>query len=788
MQFQLSMKLFFVLTLITVAVMSAFIGLRYYWVSDQRQLELHDRAVEVAQRVADSVKPSIWNIHISSFNRHYPSEVASVIIDAELASDFVTAINVYGNFGHLHLGREKNERGQLVDIKSPYNRAVNSPHEVHIHQAIREGTMTIGSVEVVYSRLSLKSALYSGLLLELAQVAVVSTLFVALLYWSLRQSLIRPVRSLQVARQTLDAITEGVVMTDGSFKVIEVNRAFTQLTGYSTLDLYGKRPQLKLAERSAGTTLWQQLRELKQWSGEVAVRRRGACSFPARLNFNEVWHDGNKVCHVGVITDISAQKASEIELERMAYFDALTALPNRTNFLKTLEHEIQLAQRHSRSLGLLYIDLDNFKWINDRHGHTVGDQYLESIAKRFKKRVRNTDFIFRLGGDEFTAIATDVCDEASLQHLAKDLIEMTNDILLLEGNRIHGGASIGIALYPRDAGNAESLIKRSDAAMYRAKELGRNQLVFFSADLESERKNTRELEEALRRGLIRDELVVYFQPKILYQTGTDTTGKVHSEAISSSRVQGAEVLLRWFRPGHSIVNPFDFIPVAEQSDLIVDIGYWVIRAACAQLARWQHTSLETISLAVNLSPRQLSHDDLVVRLCDTIAEFGVDPSLLELEITESAVIENVEQSVEVLNQLKQLGVTIAMDDFGTGFSSLSYLKRLPIDVLKIDRSFINDLPNDDDDAVIVNAIFSMARAMNIRVVAEGIENYAQLQFLLRQGCECSQGFFHSRPLPAADFERWVGLFKIRIEKALSESSAGQISGRYGISPALTGGS
>jgi len=787
MQFRLSIKLFFLLTTITALVMSAFIGLRYYMVSSQLKLELEGRAEEAALRVAESVSPSIWNIHQKLADGHYSSEVALAILDAEMASELVTAISIYGNFGHLYLGRYKQLDGQLVSIDDKLDSRLADLRHYRIRQPIKSGSMTIGAVEVIYSIDSIESAINSGLLLELLQVAVVSMLVIGLLYWSLRQSLLLPIQSLQVARQSLNALSEGVILTNSDFNVIDMNAAYEEMTGYRKDELMGRRPMIKLMERSVDKTVWQQLRSGPQWSGEVVVRRKGKLSFPAKLNFNEVWHGGKLVCHVGIITNISMQKESENQLQRMAYFDSLTSLPNRPHFIKTLEHEIQVARRQDRSMGLLFIDLDNFKWINDHHGHAMGDKYLENVAGRLRKRVRNTDFIFRLGGDEFTTIATDICDEASLSILARDLIAVAAETIKLDGHKLSCGASIGIALYPRDADNAEQLIQRADTAMYQAKQDGGDQLVFFSSELENTRRSNRETDEALRQALPKNELMIYFQPKVHYVT-SPPNGNVGGRDIASSRVQGAEALLRWFRPGYSILNPKDFIPIAEQSDLIVDIGHWVIRAACQQLARWKKTSLGALTIAVNLSPRQLRHDDFVGRLADTILEFGVNPAQLELEVTESAVIENIDQSVDTLNQLKRLGVTIAMDDFGTGFSSLSYLKQLPIDVIKIDRSFINDLPNDDDDVVIVNAIFSMARAMNIKVVAEGIENYAQLQFLLGQGCQCSQGFFHSRPLPAADFERWVGLFNMRIEKALSDSDSGPFHGRVGISPALTGGS
>jgi len=781
MQYKLSIRLLGTLTVITVSVMAVFIGLRYYLLSEKLRLELEHRAMEVAERVAESVTPSILSTHRGNEETRFSSSVASAILDAEMASDLVIAISVFSNFGQLYAGRFKRADGELAAVDRLLNMQMASLHPYRIQQPIHKGAMTIGTVEVIYNIDSIQPALHSALVLEVLQAAVVSMLFIGLLYWALRESLILPMETLQVARQTLDSIQEGVVLTDRDFRIIDINAAFETLTGFSKDEVVGQRPPIRHCDRSSKSTIWKELRANSCWSGEVVVGRRAKLSFPAWLSFNEVWHADKLVCHVGVLRDISDKKEAELQLQRMAYFDALTALPNRSRFLQSLDHEIQVASRHKRALGLLFIDLDNFKWVNDNFGHEIGDRYLESVAKKIQNRIRKTDVVFRLGGDEFTTIVSDFSNETSLEILAKDLIEIISQPVEIERCRISAGASIGIALYPRDADDAEQLIKHADTAMYQAKELGRNNSVFFSSELEQKKRNARQMDEALRRAIAGDELVLYFQPKVQYQTQLEENGG-RERNIVSSQVQGAEVLLRWFRPGHDIIEPAAFIPIAEQSDLIVEVGEWVLQAACRQLAAWQGTPLADLSLAVNISARQLNKEDFVERLGRILHQCHADPRKLELEITESAVIENIEQSVSRLKKIKALGVRIAMDDFGTGFSSLSYLKQLPIDVIKIDRSFVNDLPNDDDDVVIVNAIFSMSKAMRINVVAEGIENYAQLQFLLSQGCESSQGFFHSRPLPKADFEHWVSIYKLRIDRALTVAEGKT----QGVSPALMG--
>ncbi len=624
-----------------------------------------------------------------------------------------------------------------------------------------------------------------ALALEVLQALVVGSLFFGLLFVFFRESLAQPMKSMEVARQTLDSIADAVIVTDEYYQIVDVNAAFEVLTGFSKEEVLGTRPDIKASEHCGDEPFWQEIQESSQWSGEIVVRRKEQLSFSAWLKFNKVWYEDGLACYVGVISDITEKKQAERQLQRMAYFDSLTSLPNRSHFIHTLEYEINVAERHSRSLGVLFLDLDNFKWVNDRYGHQLGDRYLECIASKFQARARKTDFVFRMGGDEFTFIINDLGDEEALDVLANDLIAIGKAPIKLDKYRIRGSASIGIAVYPRDAGDAQTLIKQADTAMYQAKEQG-NSVVFFSPELEQRRKNTRETEDALRRAITKDELVLFFQPKIHYKTRV-ADGNADGVEVLSSRVLGAEALLRWFRSGHDIINPASFIGVAEQSHLILDIGEWVLEKACKQLSLWQTSPLHNLTLAVNLSPSHLNSGDCVQSLAEKIARYNIDPEKLQLEITESAVIENISHSVDILNQLKGLGVSIAMDDFGTGFSSLSYLKQLPIDVIKIDRSFVNELPNDEDDVVIVNAIFSISKAMNIAVVAEGIENYAQLQFLLAQGCEYSQGYYHSRPLPRADFEHWVSIYRLRMEKALADLNQGQRQ-TGGMSPAILRGS
>lgn len=760
MKYKFSVKLFFVLTAITVIVMGLFIGVRYHYMSQQLNSQLEGRANEVAVRVAESVSPSIWQIYQKSHDRKFSSDVASAILDAEMASEFIFAINVYGNFGHLYLGRIKQDDGTLVEYTKAHSILFKGQYNYRIQRPVKINTMTIGAVEVIYSVRSVDKAISQGLLLEFLQILVVSTLFIGLLYWALRKSLILPMQSLQISRQTLDSLTEAVVLVDKNHNIIDVNNAFEKITGFDKSSVLGKRPIIKLPDCNSSETVWRDIECNKNWSGEISIYRKGKGEFPAWVNITEVRHGSKLVCRVGVFRDITEKKNTENQLRQMAYFDSLTKLPNRTFFVEKLDNEIDLARVRKRRLGLMFIDLDNFKWINDRYGHGVGDKYLMIIAGLLKNRVRKSDYIFRLGGDEFTIIATNIKDEQSLVLLANDIIKIASSDVEIEGKVITSGASVGVAFFPNDASSAELLIKHADAAMYQAKEAGRNQVCFFSHELEQKRQNNHDIEEALHRALEKGEFELYFQPKVSLNGPLVNCG----HDIRKYQVVGAEALIRWRDSKNNLIEPDGFISIAEQSDMINDIGCWVVEAACKQLALWQNTQYKDLVLAINLSARQLKNKDLRNHLQGAIARYNLDPKLIELEVTESSVIENIEKSIVILKDLKSLGVTIAMDDFGTGFSSLSYLKLLPIDVLKIDRTFISGLPDDGDDVVIVKAIFSMAEAMNLNVVAEGIETSQQMEFLVDTGCQYSQGYHFSKPLPLEDFEEWVGEVSFALPK------------------------
>ena len=438
----------------------------------------------------------------------------------------------------------------------------------------------------------------------------------------------------------------------------------------------------------------------------------------------------------GIARDVTHTRRAEERIRRLAHFDELTGLPNRTMFMHTLQRAFSLAQRRGKQFALFFIDLDRFKNINDSLGHEAGDRLLQDVARRLRNNLRESDTVARLGGDEFVVLVEDCADPRELNAIAQNILNAVGRPYTLSGREYHVTGSIGISTYPADGLDPASLLKNADIAMYLAKDRGKNNFQFYSAQQNAHSFERLALESALRHALERREFVLHYQPKIDMRT---------------NRIIGVEALLRWNHPDLGVVAPNQFIPLAEETGLIVPIGRWVLRTACAQSAAWRSDGLPGVRIAVNLSARQFSDDALIADIGDALAEAALAPEGLELEITESMVMQNPERAVSTLSRLRELGISVSIDDFGTGYSSLGYLKRFPIDNVKIDRSFIKDLPHDSDDAAITRAVIAMAQSLRIRVVAEGVETREQLEFLREHECDECQGYFVSRPLPPSEF-------------------------------------
>ena len=486
-----------------------------------------------------------------------------------------------------------------------------------------------------------------------------------------------------------------------------------------------------------------------QW--ETLAQRADRSEFPVELTVSETLLDGTQQ-FILILRDISDRRQTQARLSFLANFDSLTGLPNRVLFRDRLEQAMARARRSREPMALMFLDLDHFKVINDSLGHEVGDMLLRQVAELLKGCLRSVDSVARaeagetftvsrLGGDEFTVIAEHLSSPEDAAHIARRILDALESPIHLLEHELHVSASIGISMYPSDDTDQDGLVRHTDMAMYRAKAMGRGTFCFFSEEMSAEVAARLLLESQLRRALERQEFVLHYQPKACLKTGA---------------VTGVEALIRWHAPGRGLVPPDRFIRVLEDSGLILPVGAWAIRTACAELATWDRAGLPPLSLAVNLSARQFRQPYLARFIEDALSEAGINPKRLEIELTESMLMEDNEATNGVLAALAAMGVRVAMDDFGTGHSSLSYLKRFDIDTLKIDRSFVSELPHDPEDLAIATAIVAMGHSLHMKVVAEGVETQAQAQCLRELGCDEMQGYLLSRPIPPAALLAWVG--------------------------------
>ena len=551
---------------------------------------------------------------------------------------------------------------------------------------------------------------------------------------------------LRQAATVFESTREGVIITDLEGRILDVNRAFTEISGYSEPEVLGRNPSLLRSNRqdqSFYQSMWHSLKTVGHWQGEIWNRRKNGELYPQILTINTVADSQGRPSHyVGVMTDISQLKQSEARLEHLVHYDPLTNLPNRRLVQSRLQHALEHADRRGGRVAVLFVDLDRFKNINDSLGHPAGDALLESLAQRLSQRVREDDTLARLGGDEFLVLLENLQRPEDAASVAQTLLSLLQEPFYLpSGHELYVGASIGISLYPDDGRTVTDLIQHADVAMYQSKEEGRNTYRFYTPTLTLVAKERLGLEARLHRALANEEFVLHYQAQVDMRNG---------------QLVGCEALVRWHSATEGLVAPDRFIPLAEETGLIVPLGEWVLRQACAQSQSWRASGLADLTIAVNLSGRQLRALDLVERVTRVLQETGLPAERLKLELTESMIMDQREQALERLRALKALGVRLSIDDFGTGYSSLAYLKRLPIDELKIDRDFVRDIPEDSSDMEIAATIIAMARNLRLNVIAEGVETQEQCDFLTRQGCMAGQGYLFGRPLPAEDFGPMLG--------------------------------
>jgi len=553
-------------------------------------------------------------------------------------------------------------------------------------------------------------------------------------------------QELRLWATVFESSAEAVVVSDPRDRIVAINPAFSRMTGYAREEVL-ERPTSILHSQRHDPNFYRQLRQTLldtgRWQGEVWQHRKNGDDFLAWVNVNAVRDEHDRITHyVLVAIDITQRKLDEERLRILANYDTLTELPNRSQFQERLAEALARMEAKGGELALIFADLDRFKQINDSLGHAIGDRLLQVVAQRLRGAVRRADLVARLGGDEFTVVMENAGGRERIRQVAERILGAFARPVHLEGHEIPVTTSIGISVYPRDGTTVEVLLKHADTAMYQAKSLGRNQLQFFTAEMSARAIERLSYETNLRRAEERGELELRYQPTL---------------DLASDAVSGVEALLRWRHPERGLLAPKDFLEVAEDAGLIVPIGAWVLRTACAQAAAWQRRGLTPLEVAVNLSASQLRFENLADTVASALDRAGLAPELLLLELTESVVMEadSAAQSIARLYALKDLGVRLAIDDFGTGYSSLSYLKRLPIDTLKIDRSFVRDLLVSPQDAAIVEAIIAMARSLGLRVVAEGVETREQLDVLRRAGCHEVQGYYFSRPRPASEIPALV---------------------------------
>lgn len=547
---------------------------------------------------------------------------------------------------------------------------------------------------------------------------------------------------LRLAARVFESSAEGIVITDLKGQILSVNEAFSEITGYPLEEIRGQNPRVLKSGKHGPEfyrDMWSAILKNGHWQGEVWNRRKNGEVYPEWMTIGSVKDEHGQISHfVGTFTDITQRKAAEERINFLAHHDALTGLPNRVLLQDRITQALAICQHQGSKAGLLLIDLDRFKNINESLNHAFGDQLLQEVGQRLEACARRVDTVARSGGDEFVVLMTEVRDIGEIAAMANTILITLSQPFTLDTHEINITSSIGIAVYPGDGDNAQNLIRNADVAMYRAKDLGRNNYQFYTQDMNARTFENLVMENSLRHALKRSDFVLLYQPQV---------------DIASGTMIGVEALLRMRHEALGMVPPGTFIPIAEETGLIVPIGAWVISEACRQGREWLDQGIAGLRIAVNLSAKQFLQPGLLDTVEKALAESGLPPDRLELELTESILMRDTELIISTLLRLKKMGVLLSIDDFGTGFSSLSYLKRFDLDKLKIDQSFVRDITSDPDDLAIACAVIALGHSLNLKVIAEGVENGEQLELLRHNGCDEIQGYYFSRPQPAAEIPR-----------------------------------
>ncbi len=551
-------------------------------------------------------------------------------------------------------------------------------------------------------------------------------------------------RKLLLDAQVFESATEGVMITDTDRRILDVNRAFCVITGHDREEVLGENASILESDRHDQefySELWRTVREQGSWQGEIWDRRKNGEIYPKWLSISSVLDEsGAVVRYIGLFSDISAMKQTQEQLYQMANYDSLTGLANRRYFRDRLEKDLVQARRAGSQLATMFIDLDGFKLINDHLGHRAGDLLLREVADRVRECVRSSDTVGRMGGDEFTLVLTQLVQPFDATSVARKILRRLREPVMVEQQEIFIGASIGISIFPDDADDVEGLLRCADAALYQAKEVGKNGFQFFSEEMNRRSLERLSRQMQLRKGMDANELVVHYQPQM---------------DSASDRIFGVEALARWRNPERGVIAPDQFIPLAEETGLIHEIGDFVLRSTLAQAVQWRADGLPRIEVSVNLSPHELKRSDAVDRIAAAVRDAGIPAECLVFELTESVLIDDFKETLHKLERLKEIGARLAIDDFGTKYSSLAYLRRLPIDRLKIDKVFLKEFPEDSGSVGITTAIIAICRSLGLEVVAEGVETAEQVRLLLEKGCHLIQGHYYCRPLPPESLDDFL---------------------------------
>lgn len=639
---------------------------------------------------------------------------------------------------------EKLTRTSLVTPYRPWNIVViASLHNTELAPAINAERSAI--VESVSSRLPMVAIAGAAVLVLAIVISYLFSRWMSAQLAAYKQrveahatTVEQQAAALQLAARVIETSREGIIITNPHAEILAVNPSFCSITGYTPDEVIGRRPNVLSSYRHDADffrTMWDTIRRTDTWTGEIWNRKRDGTVFPEQLTISTVRNPDGEVLHyVGTFLDLSDRKEAEDRIRELAEFDTLTRLPNRALLNDRLGQAIAIAEREKKRVAVVVIDLDRFKTVNDSLGHATGDEILLQVGNRLRGLVRQSDTVARLGGDEFAILLTALDQPAHALPVVRKITESLTMPYVIGEHDFYITPSIGIALYPDNGNDAETLLKNADAAMYHAKDVGRNNFQFFTTTLNQWAIDRLRIENGLRHALTRDELVLHYQPQV---------------DLASRRIVGCEVLLRWQPDGDELMPPSRFIPIAEETGLIVPIGKWVLDESCRQLAEWDATGATPIRLAVNVAVPQLRQPDFVALVRDTLERHGLPADRLEIEVTESVLLDQDARIRATIEGLIRLGVKLSLDDFGTGYASLSYLRNFPFDVVKIDRSFVSELHRNRDDITLIRAIISIARDMSLLTIAEGIETAEQWAILTELGCSVGQGYHFSRPVPAS---------------------------------------